>query len=718
MLMRRGPAFLLALLLGLPASAAQIGNVRVVLPVNGAAPAAAAAPSLTGGSAPLLAAPGAVPTLAPSLIPGAAPQLTPAVSIAPSAVSVLPAAEAQALPLSALSGLQNLAQAIAVKPEGASPSASFTRYFDHAAQPAAGDISGPSDSPKLPPGVKSVSVDMVQTSADIERLIPSGQNSDDLKAQLKRDLKNMAPYYVYTYQDALGGRFTAIDLSAKPGLAARIPELQPHEVTLIKKIQTISKDLQVLVREDGKTPDLVVGGVVTEMKSLIGKNVDFTFLINKANTQVLEHGRRHGLGHGAAAIDLAEESQVPVESVRSDLNAWAKKATVVVDKVFVFAGGDLKVFVRRADGSFDSGPAQGPSAIDPGHISNLRSLVGAGRYEMAQQVLHKIESVHGGARPGMPLHDLREQVEGERTYLKIEKLVRTRQVAQAASLWENFALSHSLDIVKQLEPRVLAALPLFDLPTHVNIAPAPDTRQIVREIEEPPKRLREHGIRATITVYGSARILPSSQAQEALSAVLGKVTARPKSAEDKKLLKDAKRAVSNAKYYEEARKFGQLVARLGGGQLAVVTGGGPGIMEAANRGAHEAGGPSVGFNIKLPHEQSANPYLTEGLSFDFENFSTRKMSLRHGAVALVYFPGGFGTMDELFEVLTLMQTGKMQKVPIVLLGAKGYWNNILDFAEFERMGLISKGDLSLFKFVETAGEAWSAIQGEIEGAAK
>ncbi|MDE2509526.1 MAG: TIGR00730 family Rossman fold protein, partial [Elusimicrobia bacterium] len=180
--------------------------------------------------------------------------------------------------------------------------------------------------------------------------------------------------------------------------------------------------------------------------------------------------------------------------------------------------------------------------------------------------------------------------------------------------------------------------------------------------------------------------------------------------EAKKRLAAAREALRMSKYYGIARELGALVAKEGAGKVAVVTGGGPGIMEAGNRGAFEAGGPSVGYNIKLPMEQGLNPYATPELEFTFENFSTRKMSLRHGAMGLVYFPGGFGTMDELFEVLTLMQTGKMARTPIVLMGEKAYWDKILNFDEFDHMGLISHADLSLFVYAENARQAWDAIR--------
>ena len=339
------------------------------------------------------------------------------------------------------------------------------------------------------------------------------------------------------------------------------------------------------------------------MKSLIGKNVDFTFLINKANTQVLEHGRRHGLGHGAAAIDLAEESQVPVESVRSDLNAWAKKATVVVDKVFVFAGSDLKVFGTPGRRIFDSGPAQGAPGgvsrpIDPGYISNLRSLVGAGRYEMAQQVLHKIESVHGGRRAACRCMTC-ARADGRRK----DPSLRSRSWCARAR--------------RRKPPPVgeLRAVPPPDIvsgwsaraggPAVVRPADACQPRAGARhQADRPRSKSRRSGCASTASGRRSRSTAARASCRvprrrRRLSAVLGKVTARPKSAEDKKPLKDAKRAVSNAKYYEEARKFGQPGGAPGRRlQLAAVTGGGPGIMEAANRGAMRRAGPA-GFKHQV-----------------------------------------------------------------------------------------------------------------------
>ena len=251
---------------------------------------------------------------------------------------------------------------------------------------------------------------------------------------------------------------------------------------------------------------------------------------------------------------------------------------------------------------------------------------------------------------------------------------------------------------------------VFALSKDDAIPHAEGVTQIAKEIEEPPELLRAHGVQGTVAIYGSARIPSPDQAQAQYKDAITKYGRKPKTGEGREALKAARQAIKNSQYYELARRFGQLVARGGQGKIAVITGGGPGIMEGANRGAFEAGGPSVGFNIKLPHEQDPNPYLTPGLSFDFEHFASRKMNLRHGALAMVYFPGGFGTMDEFFEVITLMQTGKIARRPIVLVGEKSYWDQILDFKAFAKMGMISKEDLKLFRFAETAEQAWAIVR--------
>jgi len=378
----------------------------------------------------------------------------------------------------------------------------------------------------------------------------------------------------------------------------------------------------VLVREDGATPDLVVGGVVTEMKSVRGGDV--AAQVAHANAQLRAHAVRHGLGPGAVALDVLGR-EVPVERVEAGIaQAVHGSLSVGFDRVYAFNGGAWQVYARAENGAF---------------------------------------RLNRAARPFV------------------------HAAADAAP-----------------------AKPAF-VPPSLRRAILPDMDVVEREITQPSRLLRERGVEATVTVYGSARILSPDAARAEHEKALAELGPHPKSPAGRRRMAFAREAVRMSKYYQIARDLGALVASAGGGKVALVTGGGPGIMEAANRGAFEAGGPSVGFNIKLPKEQDPNPYATKGLEFTFENFATRKMALRHGAMGLVYFPGGFGTMDELFEVLTLMQTGKMPRTPIVLIGERKYWDKILDFDEFARMGLISEADLSMFTFAESADQAWTAIQG-------
>ncbi len=223
--------------------------------------------------------------------------------------------------------------------------------------------------------------------------------------------------------------------------------------------------------------------------------------------------------------------------------------------------------------------------------------------------------------------------------------------------------------------------------------------------------LSESGITATVVVVGSARIWGEEESGARLADLETLVRKNPKDLSLKAKLATAKKLVPMAKYYEEARKFGRLVSEqgaLGGHKLIIVTGGGPGIMEAANRGAYEAGAKSIGLNITLPQEQGPNPYVSPEFCFRFHYFAVRKMHFVMRARALVAFPGGFGTMDELFEVLTLVQTGKKRRLPIVLFGRK-YWNDVMNFRNMAKWGYIAYEDLDLFKFADTAEEAWKII---------
>ena len=225
------------------------------------------------------------------------------------------------------------------------------------------------------------------------------------------------------------------------------------------------------------------------------------------------------------------------------------------------------------------------------------------------------------------------------------------------------------------------------------------------EYEKAELSLRDWGVRSTVIVFGSARILPPDIAEAERAAAKGPEAAA-----------QAERRVALSRYYAEARKFGRIVSERGGalcsdGNLrdnVIATGGGPGVMEAANRGAADAGAPSIGFNIALPHEQKPNPYSTPGLTFQFHYFAMRKMHLAMRANALVAFPGGFGTFDELFEILTLEQTRKAPPAPVVLMG-RDYWQRIIDFDALVEEGMIDDADLNLFSFADTAEEAWEAL---------
>jgi uncharacterized protein (TIGR00730 family) len=217
--------------------------------------------------------------------------------------------------------------------------------------------------------------------------------------------------------------------------------------------------------------------------------------------------------------------------------------------------------------------------------------------------------------------------------------------------------------------------------------------------------LRDWGIRSTIIIFGSAHIVSPEQAEAARAAA--------KTEEERRI---AERMIRQAVYYQSARDFGRIASERGGAfapqhrwrDNVIATGGGPGIMEAANRGAWEAGAPSIGFNITLPSEQFPNPYTTPELTFRFHYFAMRKMHLAMRANALVIFPGGFGTMDELFEILTLQQTHKAPPMPIVLFD-EAYWRRIVNFDALVEEGAIAADDLKLFEFADTAEEAWNEL---------
>jgi uncharacterized protein (TIGR00730 family) len=213
----------------------------------------------------------------------------------------------------------------------------------------------------------------------------------------------------------------------------------------------------------------------------------------------------------------------------------------------------------------------------------------------------------------------------------------------------------------------------------------------------------EQGIESTIVIFGSARILAPEVATAALQAAQAQG--------DALAVRRAESAFAMSRYYDEARRFAGLVTQRSRSletPIYVVTGGGPGIMEAGNRGAFEVGGKSIGLNIVLPHEQAPNPYITPSLCFQFHYFALRKMHFVMRSIALVCFPGGFGTLDELFETMTLIQTGKSRPRPILLFG-RAFWEKLIDFQHLVDTGMISPGDVNLFRFVESAEEAWEHL---------
>ncbi|ROU02764.1 TIGR00730 family Rossman fold protein [Histidinibacterium lentulum] len=220
----------------------------------------------------------------------------------------------------------------------------------------------------------------------------------------------------------------------------------------------------------------------------------------------------------------------------------------------------------------------------------------------------------------------------------------------------------------------------------------PELRPVRLQLEllKPELAMDEAGIVSTIVLFGGARIPEPSRRDTARTETLAELS----------------------RYYDQARRFARMVTERsvasGGGADVIVTGGGPGVMEAGNRGAEDAGGRSIGLGIVLPHEQSPNPYITPELSFNFHYFAIRKMHFLMRARAICVFPGGFGTMDELFESLTLIQTGRMERVPVLLFG-RPFWERIVNWEALADAGTISPEDLELFRYVETAEEALEAI---------
>ena len=249
---------------------------------------------------------------------------------------------------------------------------------------------------------------------------------------------------------------------------------------------------------------------------------------------------------------------------------------------------------------------------------------------------------------------------------------------------------------------------------------SPDARtlRIVAEYLEPEVRLRRAGVQNTVVFFGSSRMLSGDVAAGRLSELegMGKNGGQRASADQ---LKAARTAVEMSRYYEEARKLASLITRWslslkrGRHFLVVCSGGGPGIMEAANRGAAEVGGISIGFNIKLPHEQAPNPYITPELSFLFKYFFMRKLWFAQPARALVVFPGGYGTMDEMWEFLTLLQTHKMGHRATILLYGSEFWKRAINFGWLVEAGTVTVNDLKLIRFADTPADAFKILKEDL-----
>ena len=242
----------------------------------------------------------------------------------------------------------------------------------------------------------------------------------------------------------------------------------------------------------------------------------------------------------------------------------------------------------------------------------------------------------------------------------------------------------------------------------------PELRPVRMQLEllKPEMTLVKEGVGSTVVIFGGTQVVEKEEAESRLEKAKAALAKKPK---DEKLQREVERAesrIQKVKFYEDARAFSELVSstcQVGGKcDYVVITGGGPGIMEAGNRGAWEVGAKSIGLNITLPDEQAPNPYITPELCFQFDYFALRKMHFLMRAAALVTFPGGFGTLDELFNALTLRQTKRMQDIPIILYGSE-YWKNVIDFQFLADEAVIRDEHLDLIDYADTPEEAWSII---------
>jgi uncharacterized protein (TIGR00730 family) len=243
--------------------------------------------------------------------------------------------------------------------------------------------------------------------------------------------------------------------------------------------------------------------------------------------------------------------------------------------------------------------------------------------------------------------------------------------------------------------------------------------RILAEYIEPFEKFRRERVSDTIVIFGSARLAPRARARAALERLQRRL-GRRRTREARERLRTARQALAMSRYYEDARELSRRItawARTLSGErrrFVVCSGGGPGIMEAANRGAREAGGVSVGLNIELPHEQEPNPYIPRALCFQFHYFFMRKLWFAQPARALIVFPGGFGTMDELWEMLTLMQTGKLDRKNLILIYGRKWWRRVINFRALVAAGTISEADYRVLEFADTVDEAFSRVRSHMQ----
>lgn len=263
--------------------------------------------------------------------------------------------------------------------------------------------------------------------------------------------------------------------------------------------------------------------------------------------------------------------------------------------------------------------------------------------------------------------------------------------------------------------RAILASPSYRLAEQdVEFLATPELRPIRMQLEllKCEMAMQQQGVESTIVVFGGTQVVERDEAEMRLAQAQASLAESPDDPGCRRQVARAERILAKARYYDEAREFGRIVStvcqRDGHCEYVVITGGGPGIMEAANRGAYDVEAKSIGLNITLPAEQTPNPYITPELCFQFHYFALRKMHFLLRAKGLVVFPGGFGTLDELFCTLTLRQTQRMQKLPIILYGTE-YWNRVLDLEFLADEGVIADHHLDLFTYADTPEEAWNKI---------